>query len=102
MQKNFCGAFTIDQLVEDFTKCASRVIEGVKAMKLPFAVVNTDPIATGGTQWITLIKLQDESFFLFDSFGLVGFNTFIRSDDGRTLSTFVRDFNIVQQGSFEF
>ena len=78
---NYCGVYAIDELIEEF---ARKIVTARGKAKLPFAVVNTDPIAKSGTHWVSVVKLQDNSFFLFDSFGLLGFSKFVVSDD-RTL-----------------
>ena len=99
---NYCGTYAIDQLVDEFVKCARKIVTKSAKAKLPFAVVNTDPIDKGGTHWISLVKLQDESFFLFDSFGLLGFSEFIVSDDQKLVSTFLTKFETYEQGNFEY
>ena len=102
MKRNYCGTYTIDQLVTDFVPCTTR-IEAKKKAKLPFAVVNTDPIAESGTHWISFVRLQDHrSFFLFDSFGLLGFEQFIRTDDGDLLGMFLSEFNSEKQHAISF
>ena len=102
MEINFCGTYAIDQLVTDFVPCATRIEEGKKA-KLPFAVANTDPIAECGTHWISFVRLQDRrSFFLFDSFGLFGFQQFVRTDDGDQLAEFLSGFDTEKQNGVSF
>ena len=91
LKRNYCGVFAIDELVKDFTNCAQKVYDK-STQKLPFAIANTDPITKGGTHWFSLIKLQDSnSFFMFDSFGLMGLSSFILSDDTDLLSAFMRN-----------
>ena len=102
MKRNQCGTYAIDQLVDDFAQCTSCVQDKVVKSKLPFAVVNTDPIADSGTHWISFIRLQDGSFFLFDSFGLVGFERFVQTDDGNLLALFLSHFNPEKQGGVSF
>ena len=65
-------------------------------------MVNTHPIAKSGTHWVSLVKLQDNSFFLFDSFGLLGFSEFIVSDDRTLMSEFLTVFRTYEQGDFEY
>ena len=102
MKRNFCGTYAIDQLVMDFVSCATRIEDG-KTAKLPFAVVNTDPIAESGTHWISFVHLQDQrSFFLFDSFGLLGFEQFVCTDDGDLLAEFLSEFNTEKQNAISF
>ena len=101
LKKNYCGVYAIDELVTDFLECTKKITAGTIA-KLPFAVVNTDPIAKSGTHWVSLVKLQDTSFFLFDSFGLLGFETFIVSNDKELLSRFLMDFYIETNEAFDF
>ena len=102
MVRNYCGTYAIDQLVNDFVGCASRIETKVKGAKLPFAVVNTDPIAESGTHWFSFIRLQGNSFFLFDSFGLVGFKAFVETDDTAILESFLLDFDTQEQGDVSF
>ena len=101
LKKNYCGVYAIDELVTDFLECTNKITAGTIA-KLPFAVVNTDPIAKSGTHWVSLVKLQDTSFFLFDSFGLLGLETFIVSNDKELLSRFLMDFNTETNEAFDF
>ena len=117
LNANFCGVFAIDQLKDDFVTCASKVYrKSQRSAKLPFAIANTDPINKGGTHWFSLMKLQDisgaidnDSFFMFDSFGLVGFTSFIVQDDSELISTFLIDLrsdesyeNMINLYSFTF
>ena len=91
LKRNYCGVFAIDELVKDFTNCAQKVYDK-STQKLPFAIANTDPITKGGTHWFSFIKLQDSnSFFMFDSFGLMVLSSFILSDDTDHLSAFMRN-----------
>ena len=95
---NYCGVYAIDELIDEFVKCAQKITTKAGQAKLPFAIVNTDPIDKSGTHWISLVKLQDESFFLFDSFGLLGFSEFIVSDDRKLTSTFLTRFRDLRAG----
>ena len=88
---NYCSVYAIDELVEKFVECTKKILRGISS-KLPFAIVNTDPIAKDGTHWVSLIKLQDHSFFLFDSFGLLGFSQFIVSNDQELILQFLTKF----------
>ena len=99
---NYCGVYAIDQLIDDFVKCAQKITTKAGRAKLPFAIVNTDPIDKSGTHWISLVKLQDESFFMFDSFGLLGFSEFIASDDRKLTTTFLTRFETYEQGNFKY
>ena len=99
---NYCGVYAIDQLIDEFVKCAQKITTKAGRAKLPFAIVNTDPIDKSGTHWISLVKLQDESFFMFDSFGLLGFSEFIASDDRKLTSTFLTRFETYEQGNFKY
>ena len=101
LKKNYCGIYAIDELIDNFVECTKKIASGTSA-KLPFAVVNTDPIAKSGTHWISLVKLKDKSFFLFDSFGLLGLQTFITSNDTDIISRFLTDFVTEINGDFEF
>ena len=111
------GVFAIDPLKDDFVTCASKVYrKSQMSAKLPFAIANTDPINKGGMHWFSLIKLQDisgaidnDSFFMFYSFGLVGFTSFIVQDDSELISTFLIDLrsdesyeNMINLYSFTF
>ena len=99
LKKNFCGVFAVDELIEDFVKCTTNVFKKSEE-KLPFAVANTDPISKGGTHWFSLMKLQDKnSFFLFDSFGLMGLSYFVISDDDDLVSAFLRNLQIEEMDS---
>ena len=55
---NYCGVYAIDTLITEFLDCTQKILMGVDS-KLPFAIVNTDPIDKRGTHWISLIRLQD-------------------------------------------
>ena len=101
LKKNYCGVYTIDELIDNFIECAKNIAVGTTA-KLPFAVVNTDPITKSGTHWASLVKLQDTSFFLFDSFGLLGLQTFIISNDRDLLSRFLMEFHTETNEKFDF
>ena len=98
---NYCGTYAIDELVDDFVECAIKILKGI-SVKLPFAIVNTDPIAKDGTHWMSLIKLQDHSFFLFDSFGLFGFSQFILSNDADVIFEFLTEFKTYTQSDFKY
>ena len=90
-KRNYCGVFAIYELVNDFTNCAEKVYDK-STQKLPFEIASTDPITKDGTHWSSLIKLQVcTSFFMFDSFGLMGLSSFILSDDTDLLSAFIRN-----------
>ena len=52
------------------------------------AIANTDPISKGGNR---LIKLQDGSFFLFDSLGLLRFSGFILDEE--LISKFFKNYH---------
>ena len=99
---NYCGVYAIDELIDEFVKCALKIVKGGGESKLPFAIVNTDPIAKSGNHWVSLIKLQDHSFFLFDSFGLLGFSQFIVSNDRALVSKFLTKFKTYSQSGFEY
>ena len=94
-ESNFCGVYAIDQLAKDFLTCAIKVYDREKS-KLPFALANTDPIDKPGTHWFSIIKLQDGTFFLFDSFGIVGFMQFIISNDSSIIDKFLTNFKTYQ------
>ena len=98
---HYCGTYAIDELVEDFVNCATKIMKGITA-KLPFAIVNTDPISKDETHWMSLIKLQDHSFFLFVSFGLLGFSQFILSNDKDLISEFLTEFKSYTQSNFKY
>ena len=88
-------------MINNFIECTKNISAGTIA-KLPFAVVNTDPIVKSGTHWLSLVKLQDTSFFLFDSFGLLGLQTFIVSNDKDLLSRFLMEFYTETNEAFDF
>ena len=82
-----CNRWTGQSLYQLFRKVYDK-----STQKLSFAIANTDHITKGGTHWFSLIKLQDSnSFFMFNSFGLMGLSSFILSDDTDLLSAFMRN-----------
>ena len=101
LKNNYCGVYAIDELINNFIECTKNITAGTIA-KLPFAVVNTDHITKSGTHWVSLVKLQDTSFFLFDSFGLLGLQTFIVSNDKDLLSRFLLEFYTETNEAFDF
>ena len=91
LKKNYCGVYAIDELIDNFVECVKKIASGTSA-KLPFAVVNTDPIVKSGTHRI----------ILFDSFGLLGLQTFITSNDTDLISRFLTNFVTELNEEFEF
>ena len=101
IRDNFCGVYSADKL-KNFEKCALAIFRKSTKMKLPFAICNTDPISKGGTHWFSLTALQDGSFFLFDSFGMLGFFNFFIDDDYPIIQKFITDFENIPKGDLMF
>ena len=79
MQKDFLGVYAADELknISNFR----RKLSG-KKHSIPFCIVNTDPIELPGQHWIGLLNICPKNHvFVFDSYGELGFSTFIKSND---------------------
>jgi len=74
LKRNYCGTFAIDQL-RQYEECVRKSEQFKSAEKrMPCCIVNTDPIDEPGEHWMALISLPGEcAFFMFDSYGLLGF-----------------------------
>ena len=87
MQKDFLGIYAADELknIIDFR----RRLSGKKHSVL-FCIVNTDPIELPGQHWISVLNICPENHvFTFDSFGELGYSTFIKSDDEEIINNFL-------------
>ena len=51
---------------------------------------------------VTLIALQDGSFFMFDSFGITGFLCFFVDNDADVISNFINNFENIPKGNLMF
>ena len=90
IKTNYCGTYPCDELAK-FETCIETAGRMDK-VSLPSIIMNTDPSTKPGDHWVSLVKLHDErSFFLFDSYGAVGFHRlFERNQDERVLRKFLR------------
>ena len=88
MSKEFLGIYAANELKDiDINKFRKKINDG--SHNVPFCITNTDPIEKAGQHWISIHNIcPDNNCFLFDSYGEIGFNHFIVSDDEELISSF--------------
>ena len=80
---NFLGVYPIDKITD--------IIPNIENKNYPLCIFNTDVGTSSGTHWIVtnIINEKKPSFFIFDSFGRLGLQTFFIQDDYDIIKLFV-------------
>ena len=84
---NFLGVYPVDKLTD--------IIKDIEQKTYPFCIFNTDPVNKPGTHWCAthiLNNMDRPSFFIFDSFGKLGLQTFFIEQDYNILRLFITNF----------
>ena len=88
-QRNFVGVFSSDRATHflNFLKLMKR-----KCGHCPFTILNTDGSNLPGTHWWSILNIYPEKqWFLFNSYGFLGFKAFIEQDDGGIINKILYD-----------
>lgn len=84
-KKRFLGVYPADE-VKNFER---KILKQKNNINLSCCIMNTDRSDKIGQHWVSLVALDGDSAFLFDSFGRLGFKQFFIGDDQETISHFL-------------
>ena len=93
LNENFIGVFPFDKTNRFFD-----ITKMKKWKSYPFLIVNTDRLDKTGTNWWSLLDIDEKKdFLLFDFFGVKGLRNFIIKDDETVLSKVLNGIENIEQ-----
>ena len=85
LKNNFVGVYPADMAI-NFEK---KIQKTKQEIPMPCCIMNTDRSDKPGQHWVSLIQLDNNDVFLFDSLGREGFKHFFLQDDQALISEFL-------------